>query len=234
MAIDNLDPPNFYYATANTIHKIEPKGYSYEIGDTKSTQLINETGGFWNTNYATGFVWPPLGKYNPNLTTTPATYTPVVDSWAMESNYAGIKVDRYNRLFISGRANVYVYDTNTDALSVAYSPQEYQPTVDVAYSLGTNYNSMTIADFDVEPDTGELAVLLVGGAVPESNAAVVSVRPNSDQSYETSASGQLGQLLITPDVDSNTRFFTPPPTFPGGLIFKSNISGKIKIRKKKS
>jgi len=228
MALDHNDPPNLYYATSNTIFKIEPKGYSYEIGDTTITQLIPDTYDYWNTNFTNGATVPPLGWY-PGVHTDPTTYP-----YQMESTYGKIKVDSRGRLFLRGRANVYMFDTSTNVISTAYSPQEYQaeiPTTDVH----ATYENLTIADWDVEPDTGELVFVLM--EMNDGKALVASIRPNSDGSYDLTDTGQFAQVLIEEGYNPN-RFETTLPTLglPGAGAptgFKTWANAKIRIRKKK-
>ena len=230
MAIDNLDPPNFYYATANTIHKIEPKGYSYEIGDTKMTELLDSSDTAWDALHGTGSYFPPLGGYSTVATTTPTTYPISSNEYLMEGTYCRMKVDRYNRLFLRGRANVYLYDTNTDELSVAYAPQENQTDIDTATELNANYDAIGIYDFDVEPETGEL-VFLIGDDV-DGDVMVGSVRPNTSLSY-TAGGDQLVQTIIQPALTAG-RYETAIPSGIGTLTrFASSAGAKIRIRKRK-
>lgn len=228
MAIDSHDPPNFYYATSNTIFKIEPKGYSYEIGDTKITQLIPDTYDYWNTNFTNGATVPPLGWY-PATHADPGTY-----NQQMEGTYGRIKVDARDRLFLRGRANVYLYDTSNNEITTAYSPQEYQADI-VTTDVDATYENLVIADWDVEPDTGELVFVLM--EMSTAKALVASVRPNANMSYTYADGGQLAQVLIDPAYTTN-RYETPLPTLigPGGGSpsgFKTWANAKIRIRKKK-
>ena len=228
MAIDSHDPPNFYYATSNTIFKIEPKGYSYEIGDTKITQLIPDTYDYWNTNFTNGATVPPLGWY-PATHADPGTY-----NQQMEGTYGRIKVDARDRLFLRGRANVYLYDTSNNEITTAYSPQEYQADI-VTTGVDATYENLVIADWDVEPETGELVFVL--SEMGTGKALVASVRPNANMSYTYADGGQLAQVLIDPAYTTN-RYETPLPTLigPGGgspTGFKTWVNAKIRIRKKK-
>ena len=231
MAIDNLDPPNFYYATANTIHKIEPKGYSYEIGDTKMTELLDSSDTAWDTLHGTGSDFPPLGGYSSIATLNPGLYGNASDNeFMMEGTYCRMKVDRYNRLFLRGRANVYLYDTNTDELSVAYAPQENQTDIDTVNEINASYDGLTIFDFDVEPETGELVFLI--GDDTDGDMIAGSVRPNTSLSY-TAGGDQLVQTIIEPDLTPG-RYFTPAPSGIGALTkFASSCAAKIRIRKRK-
>jgi len=228
MAIDSHDPPNLYYATANTIFKIEPKGYSYEIGDSNITQLVPDTYDYWNDNFQNGATVPPLGWY-PATHADPGTY-----NQQMEGTYGRIKVDNRNRLFLRGRANVYLFDTATNELYSAYSPQEYQTDI-VTTGVDATYENLVIADWDVEPETGELVFVL--SEMAAGNALVASIRPNESLSYRYSEGGQLAQVLIDPAYTTN-RYETPLPTLigPGGgspTGFKTWVNAKIRIRKKK-
>ena len=233
MAIDNLDPPNFYYATANTIHKIEPKGYSYEIGDTKMTELLDSSDTAWDALHGTGSDFPPLGGYSTIATSTPGTYGTPSDTgneYMMMGTYCQMKVDRYNRLFLRGRANVYIYDTNTDELSVAYAPQENQTDIDTVTHLNASYDHLSIYDFDVEPETGELVFLIATDS--DNDIMVGSVRPNTSLSY-TAGGGQLVQTIIDSDL-SPGQYSTPSPSGIGVLSkLSSSAAAKIRIRKRK-
>jgi hypothetical protein len=231
MAIDNLDPPNFYYATANTIHKIEPKGYSYEIGDTKMTELLDSSDTAWDALHGTGSDFPPLGGYSSIVTANPGLYgNPSTHKFMMEGTYCRMKVDRYNRLFLRGRANVYLYDTNTDELSVAYAPQENQTDIDTVNEINSSYDTLTIFDFDVEPETGELVFLI--GDDTDGDMIAGSVRPNTSLSY-TAGGGQLVQTIIQPALTPG-RYFTAIPSGIGNLNrFASSCGAKIRIRKRK-
>ena len=234
MAIDNLDPPNFYYATANTIHKIEPKGYSYEIGDTKMTELLDSSDTAWDALHGTGSEFPPLGGYNTLATNDPATYGTPSDTgneYMMMGTYCRMKVDRYNRLFLRGRANVYLYDTNTDDLSVAYAPQENQADINTVADLSASYDHLSIYDFDVEPETGELVFLIATDA--NGDMMVGSVRPNANLSYTIADGGQLVQTIIDSTLSSG-QYSTPSPSGIGILArFASSAGAKIRIRKRK-
>ena len=40
MATDNHEPPNLWFTTANNLYRVQPKGYSYELGDATIDQVF--------------------------------------------------------------------------------------------------------------------------------------------------------------------------------------------------
>lgn len=150
----------------------------------------------------------------------------------MEGTYSRMNVDRYNRLFFGGQANVYIYDTNTDQLSIAYAPQENQtqiPTL-TSVNLNTAYDNHTLLDFDVEPYTGELVFIISN--TDNGRSMVGSIRPNANLSYTIADGDQLVQTII--DADITDRFYSPQPTGIGAFTeFATGPGAKIRIRKQK-
>jgi hypothetical protein len=198
------------------------------------TELLDSSDTAWDALHGTGSEFPPLGGYNTLATNDPATYGTPSDTgneYMMMGTYCRMKVDRYNRLFLRGRANVYLYDTNTDDLSVAYAPQENQADINTVADLSASYDHLSIYDFDVEPETGELVFLIATDA--NGDMMVGSVRPNANLSYTIADGGQLVQTIIDSTLSSG-QYSTPSPSGIGILArFASSAGAKIRIRKRK-
>lgn len=196
LALDHNDPPNLYFATGNTVYKIEPKGYSYHMGDTKITQLFGEHYLRLSQNYSAKL--PSIGKYyildpSPmNLYKAPTSYIP-------------LKVDRQNRVFFAARSNIFCYDTRTNTIETVYEPRQHSANIAYSSLLNANLDLASIASFDLDLDTNEVYFSLrstAGGG----RVLLGKIRPNSNNSYNVSAGGITSELLMRPAVTTQAQF----------------------------
>ena len=116
MVLDHEEPPNLYYMSANTMYRIKPKGYSYQMGDTEIEQLfpdnyfrdtLNYHGGSSSIYYGyLGFTRHGIGPSDQN------SYL------YYQNNYQQLQVDSRNRIYFGGMANLFCYSrgSNTELL----------------------------------------------------------------------------------------------------------------------
>lgn len=116
MVLDHEEPPNLYYMSANTMYRIKPKGYSYQMGDTEIEQVfpdnyfrdtLNYHGGSSSSYYNyLGFSRHSIG------------FSSVHSYLYYQNNYQQLQVDSRNRIYFGGMANLYCYSrgSNTELL----------------------------------------------------------------------------------------------------------------------
>lgn len=222
LALDHNDPPNLYYATGNTIFKIEPKGYSYHMGDTKITQLLGED--YLRTTFNYNPAYPVMGKFQL------IRGTPDLHLYREPTSYIPMKVDRRDRLYFAARSNLYCYDTRLGTLETVYTPWQYVANINYSSLLSSNVETMTINSFDVDLDTNQVYFSI--RTVTNNLTLSARISPNSNGSFNVAQGGQNVALLMTPDVTTQAQFSTDGTQ--GVNLYRSLTGAKVILRPSKN
>lgn len=224
LALDYNDPPNLYYATGNTIYKISPKGYSYQVGDATITQLFSEN--HLRTTYNYNAQYPVMGK------SLIIRGTPDLNLYREPYSYVRMKVDKNNRLFFSARSNIFCYDSSNSSLELVYCPEQHVANIAYTSLLSANVETLCINSFDLDLDTNDVYFTLKTTPGNGSLCILGKVSPNANGSYNVSNGGQTSQVLMQSPVTTQAPFFTDGTQ--GTNNFRALSGSKVTIRRPKN
>jgi hypothetical protein len=119
MVLDHEEPPNLYYMSANTMYRIKPKGYSYQMGDTEIEQVFPDNYFRDTLNYHGGSsslepdYYSYLGFIRHGIAASGQN-----SFLYYQNNYQKLQVDSRNRIYFGGMANLFCYSrgSNTELL----------------------------------------------------------------------------------------------------------------------
>lgn len=262
MVLDHEDPPNLYYMTANTMYRIQPKGYSYQIGDTEIEQVFPERY-FEDVLNARDNIPGILGRYrSPSLGGTA--------DYHFETNFVSLQVDRRNRIYFPGyvensqepslfcysrgpNTSLLLYDnSNTEfsTLQVVANTSIYTAnlswdsfpdgTVDsiVLGASGANsaFNDATSFSegvyFTFHHETIHPNVSSAGTTMINTKRLCV-VYPNANGSFVQSEGGQLALTIMDDKPYDETRYETDGSGDNKGNNYRGSGPGKVVLRPEK-
>jgi len=222
MILDHEDPPNLYYMSANTMYRIKPKGYSYQIGDTEIEQIFPD-------NYFRDTL-----KYHGGADSIYYNYLGFVRTVSLgqtqnkylyyQNNYQQLQVDSRNRIYFGGMANLFCYsrgsnttynnglplynqsNTEFSTLQVVANSQMYTSNVDFNYGPA----GATIDSFVLGVKTSNSAFTGGDPGNPSSGANNFSegvyITMHEGTSYNSSTLKENGRRLIAIYPNANGSF----------------------------
>ena len=122
MATDNHEPPNLWFTTANNLYRVQPKGYSYELGDATIDQIfpdnyhINTLKAYPSGDGARSPGW--IGSYLDRRRMTAGS-----GRFQYMQNYLNLEVDSRNRVYFGGFANLFMYTHVEGSSGIAYNQE---------------------------------------------------------------------------------------------------------------